>query len=354
MSQRPTDAVVIDVLPQHRFDEGALDAWMRENVRDYKGPLKVRQFQGGMSNPTFVLDTPARSYVMRKKPPGMLLKSAHQVDREYTVMKALQGSDVPVPEVFALCTDDAVLGQDFYIMNNVEGRVLINTALPSFTKAERTALYEHLAVVLAALHKVDPAAVGLSEFGRAGNYYARQLSRWSKQYVASVTEDLADMNFLMEWLPANIPQADETTIVHGDYRIGNCVLHPTEPRIVAVLDWELSTLGHPLADLAYVCQEYYGNLTGTGFADLEDPRTIGIPSEEEFVARYCELTGQPKIENWGFYMAYTLFRSAAIVQGVYKRGLDGNASSESAKRYADAARIRSSWAMDVLRKSGLI
>lgn len=353
MSEIVSDVEIMDVRPHHRFDEGALEAYLRDRIDGFQGPLSVRQFQGGMSNPTYFLDTPTRRYVMRKKPPGELLKSAHQVDREYRVMKALADTPVPVPEVLDLCMDDAVIGQAFYVMEHVEGRVLIDPAVPSMSNAERTALYEHFTEVLAHLHMADHEAIGLGDFGRPGNYYSRQISRWSKQYVASVTEEIPEMDFLMEWLPANTPEADQTTVVHGDYRIGNCVLHPTEPRIVAVLDWELSTLGHPLADLAYCAQEYYGHAAAGGFADI-DPNTIGIPNEDQFVRRYCDLTGQGEIENWPFYIAYTMFRSAAIVQGVYRRGLDGNASSDAAKNFAGYAAQRARWGMDVLRRAGIV
>lgn len=353
MSSNATDVEIIDVRPHHQIDNGALAAYMAANVDGFAGPLTVRQFQGGMSNPTYILETPATRYVMRKKPPGELLKSAHQVDREYKVMAALKGTDVPVPTVHCLCMDDDVIGQAFYIMEHVEGRVLIDPAVPSFSKADRAALYEDWVRILAAMHMVDHEAVGLGDFGRPGNYYSRQISRWSKQYVASVTEEIPEMDALMEWLPANTPVADEVSIVHGDYRIGNCVLHPTEPKIIAVLDWELSTLGHPLADLAYCAQEYYGHAANGGFAHLADTREIGIPTEAEFVKRYSELTGQGAIENWPFYIAYTMFRSAAIVQGVYRRGLDGNASSDAAKQFAGYAQQRARWGWDIVKKAGL-
>ncbi len=353
VSEIVSDVEIMDVRPHHRFDEGALAEYLKQAIDGFEGPLTVRQFQGGMSNPTFFLDTPNTRYVMRKKPPGELLKSAHQVDREYKVMAALADTPVPVPRVYDLCMDDDVIGQAFYVMEHVEGRVLIDPAVPSMTNDERTALYDHFTEVLAHLHQVDHEAVGLGDFGRPGNYYSRQISRWSKQYVASVTEEIPEMDFLMDWLPANTPEAEEISIVHGDYRIGNCVIHPTEPRIVAVLDWELSTLGHPLADLAYCAQNYYGHAAEGGFAHI-DPTTIGIPSEADFVKRYCELTGQGTIENWPFYIAYTLFRSAAIVQGVYKRGLDGNASSDSATKFSGYARQRAEWGMDVLRKAGIV
>lgn len=334
--------VLTPVRPAHRFDESALERYLRAELPDFpaREPLLVRQFEGGQSNPTFLLEVGADEYVLRKQPPGELLPSAHQVDREYRVMKALETTVVPVPRMHLLCEDPRVIGTKFYLMENVEGRVYANPLMPEAAPAERTAVYRHLADVLAALHAVVPEEVGLGSFGRAGNYYERQISRWSKQYVASRTEDIAEMDALMEWLPRHIPSADETVVVHGDYRLGNAIVHPTEPRIVAVLDWELSTRGHPLADLGYVCQTYYadeGDQHGLNRPNLHE---LGIPTEEEFVARYCEMAGRGAIENWHFYLVYNLFRSAAIIQGVYKRGLDGNASSDTALGFEGYCRVR--------------
>ncbi|MDJ0789638.1 MAG: phosphotransferase [Myxococcota bacterium] len=322
----------------HRFDEAALAEYLAKEVPGLSGPLRVQQFEGGQSNPTFRIeariDGAERALVLRKKPPGELLKSAHQVDREYRVMTALRDTDVPVPETLVLCEDESVIGTSFYVMACVEGRVSPDALLPGLEPSERAAVYEDVIRVLAALHSVDPEAVGLGDFGRPGNYYARQVSRWSRQYEASKTSEIESMEALMRWLPENIPDSDESRIAHGDYRIGNLVLHPTEPRIVAVLDWELCTIGHPLADLAYLCMGYHGPAAGAhetlATADLG---ALGIPSEEQLLARYCELTGRQRIERWGFYLAFQLFRSAAIVQGVYKRGIDGNASSERARTY---------------------
>jgi aminoglycoside phosphotransferase (APT) family kinase protein len=316
----------------HRFDEGALADYL-DRCLGGVAPISVRQFEGGQSNPTFLVERAGERFVVRKKPPGKLLKSAHQVDREYRVMTALQGSDVPVPETVALCEDDAVLGTAFFVMRHVPGRVIVDQTLPDFTSAERSAYYEDTARVLAALHTVDPEAVGLGDFGRPGNYYERQVSRWGRQYEDSKTDDIPSMDALVEWLPKNVPASDETRIVHGDYRVGNCIIHPTAPRIAAVLDWELSTLGHPLADLAYFCQGYHGEAVPGGSLVDRDLAAIGIPDEASFVARYCELADRGPIEIWTFYLVFVMFRSAAIVQGVYKRGLDGNASSENAKMY---------------------
>lgn len=342
-----SDVEITAVREAHRFDEAALADYMAAHVEGYEGPMTVRQFEGGQSNPTFHLGTPGRDYVMRKQPPGELLPSAHQVDREYRVMDALWETDVPVPKMFCLCEDTEIIGTKFYVMEMVEGRLFTETALPSLHKDERRAIYLDLARVMALLHLVDPAAVGLAEFGRPGNYYERQIGRWSKQYVASKTEQIDAMDALMEWLPANIPSETSTVVVHGDYRLGNVLLHPSEPRIVAVLDWELSTLGDPLADLGYLCQEYHGDsYEDEGLASVDYAAT-GIPSEDEFVAEYCKHAGRDRIDNWSFYLIYNMFRSAGIIQGVYKRGLDGNASSAKALEYKDAARTRSerAWAL---------
>jgi aminoglycoside phosphotransferase (APT) family kinase protein len=341
---------ITPVRAAHRFDEGALASFLDVRLGG-RVPVRVAQFEGGQSNPTFLIDRGADRLVLRKKPPGRLLPSAHQVDREYRVMSALRKTGVPVPETIALCEDDAVLGTAFFVMRYVPGRVIADPRLPGFTPADRAALYDDTARVLAALHAVDVEAVGLSDFGRPGNYYARQISRWSRQYVDSKTEEIASMEALMEWLPANVPSSDETGIVHGDYRIGNCILHPSSPKIAAVLDWELSTLGHPLADLAYFCQNYRGEATpGSSLVGL-DLAAMGIPDEETFVARYCELAGRAGIDHWAFYMVFVMFRSAAIVQGVYKRGLDGNASSEHAHMFGALVRKRADDALNLARAS---
>ena len=279
---------------------------------------------------------------------------AHMVDREYRVMAALADTPVPVPKMFCLCEDLDVIGTKFYVMEMIEGRVYTETTLPSQTPEARRSIYLDLARVLAELHKVDIKAVGLETFGKPGNYYQRQVGRWSKQYLASKTEELQDMDLLMEWLPANMPADTPPVIVHGDYRLGNTILHPTEPKIAAVLDWELSTLGDGLADLGYLCQDYHGdsyNDEGLAGADLD---ALGIPHEEEMLETYCRHAGRDKIDNWLFYIVYNMFRSAAIIQGVYKRGLDGNASSAKALEYKDAARLRSHRAVQLLREHNLV
>ena len=340
----------IDVLDRHRFDEAALTRWCEANVDGFDGPLTVRQFQGGQSNPTFQLVTPARKYVLRKKPPGQLLASAHQVDREYKVMKALADTPVPVPHMYALCEDDAVIGTAFYVMEHLEGRVFRDPTLPEQTPEERAAIYDDMNCVLAELHKVDFAAVGLEDFGRPGNYFERQISRWIKQYRAAETETIADMEELIAWMPDNIPDEDSVSIAHGDFRLENTMYHPTEPKMIAVLDWELSTIGHPLADLGYNSMLYHIDSPTMGTLTRVDFATSGIPDEDEYVAAYCRRTGREGIENWPFYVGFSIFRLASIAQGVYKRGLDGNASSEKALIYGNAAKMLAEAALAQTKK----
>lgn len=342
-----SDVQLTKVREAHRFDEDVLGQYLAANIQGYRGPMTVQQFEGGQSNPTFQLATPEVNYVLRKQPPGELLPSAHQVDREYRVMQALEHSAVPVPQMYCLCVDPSVIGTKFYVMEMVEGRLCTNTLLPDFSKEERRALYADLAQVMAALHNVDVEAVGLSDFGRPGNYYERQIRRWTKQYLASQTEDIAAMDNLMQWLPDNIPEQKKTVIVHGDYRLGNTLIHPTEPHIVALIDWELCTTGDALADLGYLCQEYYADAyTSVGLASA-DVTSLGLPTQDEFVAEYCQHAHLDGIDNWLFYVIYNMFRSAGIVQGVYKRGIDGNASSQTALEYKAVARLRAerAWAL---------
>ncbi|MCZ8108559.1 MAG: phosphotransferase family protein, partial [Burkholderiales bacterium] len=320
------------VAERHRFDAGALETWMRTNVEGFAGPLTVEQFKGGQSNPTFRLTTPSRAYVMRAKPGPVakLLPSAHAVEREYRVLKALAGTDVPVARTYGLCEDEGVIGRAFYIMDCVEGRVLWDQSLPGLSNAERTAIYDEMNRVIAALHRVDVAAVGLQDFGKPGNYFARQISRWSKQYQLSETEKVPEMDRLIEWLPQHIPAGDETTVVHGDYRLDNMIFAKDQPRVLAVLDWELSTLGHPLADFSYHCMSWHiqpGAFRGIAGLDLA---ALGIPDEQAYIRRYCERTGRSGIGNWDFYLAYNAFRLAGILQGIVKRALDGTASSPQA------------------------
>jgi len=337
---------LIEVRPNHRFDEPALAAYLREHLDGYCEPMTVRQFEGGQSNPTFLLTTPGGSYVLRKKPPGELLRSAHQVEREYRIYESLRGTDVPVPRTFLLCEDDSVIGTPFYVMELLDGRVFRSAALPGIDAAERAAIYAEMNRVLATLHGVDYQARGLGDYGKPGNYFVRQIGRWTKQFVAAKTHDIPSMDHLMEWLSANVLDDDTTTIVHGDYQLYNLMYHPVEPRVVAVLDWELSTLGHPMADLAYSCMKYHATRRGAGVTP-----GAGIPSEEEVLVDYCERSGRTRIENWNFYLAFSFFRQASIVQGVYKRGLQGNASSEQALGVKDAIAAASDKGWELARRS---
>lgn len=329
------------VAASHAFDTDALEAHLQRALPGFAGPLTVEQFKGGQSNPTYKLLTPQRNYVMRTKPgpAAKLLPSAHAIEREFRVMKALAATPVPVAEMLLLCEDEAVIGRAFYVMQCVEGRVLWEQSLPGLGVAERGPIYDEMNRVIAALHKVDVAAVGLADYGKPGNYFERQIGRWSKQYVASVTEDIPEMNRLIEWLPEHLPASarDETqvSIVHGDYRLDNLIFDATQPRIAAVLDWELSTIGHPLADFSYHCMSWHippGTFRGIGGLDH---RALGIPTEAEYMARYCERTGRGDpaalMGDWNFYLAYNLFRLASITQGIAKRVVDGIASSAEAR-----------------------
>ncbi len=324
------------VADAHRFDVAALERYMRANVAGFVGPLAVEQFKGGQSNPTFKLNDVgsegANAYVLRRKPPGQLLPSAHAVDREYRVITALRHSEVPVARAYCLCTDESVVGTAFYLMEHVDGRILWDPTLPGMDPFERRAIFGEMNRVIAALHRVDYPAAGLSDFGRPGNYLARQIDRWSRQYRASATETIEAMDRLIEWLPLNIPQGDATAIVHGDFRLDNMIFHSTEPRILAVLDWELSTLGHPMADFAYHMMTW--RLSGDEFRGLRgsDFAALGIPNESAYLAAYLERTGAapPTPQEWGFYLAYNMFRMAGILQGVMARALAGNAASAQA------------------------
>jgi aminoglycoside phosphotransferase (APT) family kinase protein len=328
------------VQEKQRFDVAALEAWMRDHVDGYRGPLTVEQFRGGQSNPTFRITTPGKRYVMRRKPAGKLLPSAHAVEREYRVITALAGTSVPVPKTYGLCEDDAVIGSAFFVMDFVGGRILWDGALPGMTCAERAGIYGEMNRVIAELHKVDYGARGLGDYGKPGNYFARQIARWTKQYQASETETIESMNALIDWLPRNIPANDATTIVHGDFRIDNLVFHPTEPRILAVLDWELSTLGHPLADFSYHCMSWH--VPPGAFRGLvgHDIAALGIPAEKEYVAAYCQRVGHDAIDpdHWDFYLAYNMFRAAGIAQGIMGRVVDGTAASQYALEVGKSAR----------------
>lgn len=333
----------------HQIDEDALHAWLQAHVEGYAGPLQLMQFKGGQSNPTYWLADQQRQYVLRKKPPGRLLPSAHQVDREYRVMKALGPTEVPTAKMYGLCQDESVLGTPFFVMEYVPGRIFWNVQLPDVaTATERAAIYEELVRVLAAIHSADVAGLGLSDYGRPDAYVARQVKRWTEQYRASQTRDIASMDALIDWLPANVPDDDASSLVHGDFRLDNMIFHPTEPRALAVIDWELSTLGHPLSDLAYACILYDIALPKLGGLLGVDFEATGIPTEEAFVARYCELTGRDGIEDFAYYKAFSLFRLAGIAQGVYKRSLQGNASSETASMFGAAVPLLSGVACRLL------
>ena len=327
MSPQP---VTTPVRPAHRFDQEALGAYLSEHLAGFQPPFSVLQFEGGQSNPTFLMQDRVGRYVLRKKPPGKLLPSAHAVEREHRVMSALRGTAVPVCRMLLLCEDSEIIGTPFIVMEYVPGRVYHDPTLPGMPPSERGAVYRQACEVLAALHSIEPSAVGLERFGWAGNYYARQISRWSRQYQASRTAELPEMNLLMEWLPRHTPDREETRIVHGDYRLGNMILHPSEPRISAVLDWELSTLGDPVADLAYNLMTHYLPSRRHPTLAGNDPAKTGIPGLRAQLESYISASGRDPSEHWAFYLSFSMFRSAAIGQGVYKRGLDGNASSETA------------------------
>ena len=336
------------VSQQHLVDIGALSTWLEKNLDGFKGPLSIEMFKGGQSNPTYKLVTPTQSYVMRAKPGPVakLLPSAHAIEREYKVMSGLAGTDVPVPRMYCLCEDESVIGRAFYVMEFMAGRVLWDQSLPGMSSAERGAIYDEMNRVIAALHTVKFAERGLADYGKPGNYFERQIGRWSKQYVASITQPIPEMDRLMEWLPANMPDSarDErmTSIVHGDFRLDNLMFHANEPRAIAVLDWELSTLGHPLADFSYHCMSWHippGSFRGIGGLDL---KSLGIPTESEYIRKYCDRTGITTPEalapDWNFYQAYNLFRMAAILQGIAKRVEAGTASSEQAVASGRGAR----------------
>jgi aminoglycoside phosphotransferase (APT) family kinase protein len=329
-----------EVTGRHAFDTRRLQEHLEKHLPEFRGPLEVKQFQGGQSNPTYLLTTSTAKYVLRSKPGPVakLLPSAHAIEREFHVMRALAAHGIPVPWTLLLVEDESVIGRAFYLMEHVEGRILWDQSLPGLSKAERAAIYDEMNSVIARLHAVDIERAGLADFGKTGNYFERQIARWSRQYRASETEPVDAMNRLIDWLPAHIPPGDETTVVHGDFRMDNLIFHPSEPRVVAVLDWELSTLGHPLADFSYHCMSWHippGAFRG--IAGL-DHAALGIPSEADYIRRYVERTGRGSIENWNFYLAYNLFRIAAILQGVYKRATEGLASSNNAMQHGRNAR----------------
>ncbi len=332
----------------HSFDIATLEAWLTQHLAGFKGPLTVEMFKGGQSNPTYKLITPSQSYVMRAKPGPVakLLPSAHAIEREFKVMGGLFGTDVPVAQMHVLCEDESIIGRAFYVMEFVQGRVLWEQTLPDMTNTQRADIYDEMNRVIAALHTVPFAQRGLADYGRPGNYFERQIGRWSKQYVASVTQPIAEMDKLMAWLPNNMPASarDESkvSIVHGDYRLDNLMFHASEPRVLAVLDWELSTIGHPLADFSYHCMAWHippGTFRGIGGVDV---KSLGIPTEDDYIHRYCDRTGLTTPADlkadWNFYLAYNMFRIAAILQGIAKRVEAGTASSAQAKASGAGAR----------------
>jgi aminoglycoside phosphotransferase (APT) family kinase protein len=328
-----------DVTPALRFDEARLARWMAEHVDGFAPPLSVRQFKGGQSNPTYLLEAASGRYVLRRKPPGRLLKSAHAVDREFRVISALHAQGFPVPRPIAYCEDETVVGTAFFLMGYVEGRIFWNLDLPDVPPGETAAIYDDVNRTIARLHTIDPVAAGLGDFGKPGNYFARQISRWTGQYRASETARIEAMERLIEWLPAHVPADESVAIVHGDFRMDNLVIHPTEPRVIAVLDWELSTIGHPLGDFTYHLMAWQMPEIGIGSTGLlgKDLAELGVPTEEEYVRLYCERTGRRHgIPHRSFYSAYNFFRLAAILQGIAGRVRDGTAASAHAEQAARA------------------
>lgn len=320
------------------MDSARLDAWMVDHVANYSGPLIIEKFAGGQSNPTFLLKTPSRDFVLRRQPGGPLLKGAHAVDREYKITSALHTAGFPVARPWALCTDTAVIGSIFYVMEHVEGRIFWDTSLPEVQAAERPAYFDAMNTTIAALHQIDPLAIGLEGYGRAGNYFQRQITRWTKQYQDDeIAGRIVDMDRLVAWLPNNIPPGEEVSIVHGDFRCDNLMFHPTEPKVVAVLDWELSTFGHPLADFAYHLMMYRVPPTAVTGLLGHDLTALNIPSESDYVATYCRRTGRSKIADLDFYLAFNMFRLTAIIHGIHGRMVRGNAANANAAELIAAA-----------------
>ncbi|PWG03473.1 phosphotransferase [Sphingosinicella humi] len=337
MDRSAQNSGTTEVREAHRFDIGRLERWLEREVPGFAGPLSVEQFKGGQSNPTYKLVTPTRAYVLRRKPPGRLLPGAHAVEREYRVIAALGKQGFPVARAVALCEDDSVIGTAFYVMDMVEGRIFWEAAFPELSAAERPAYFDAMNLTLARLHGLDPDAIGLGDYGKPGNYFERQIGRWSKQYLGDAEAGrVAAMDRLVEWLPDNIPAGeDEARIIHGDFRCDNMIFHPTQPKVLAVLDWELSTLGHPLSDFAYHLMMYRMPASGltAGLAGV-DLRALNIPSEAEYVAAYCERTGRSGIPDLDFYVAFNMFRLAAILHGIKGRIARGTAASAHADKMA--------------------
>lgn len=335
-------------------DLGKLDSYLSNHIGGFASLRSISKFAGGQSNPTYHLLADSGEYVLRRKPPGKLLKSAHAVDREFRVISALADTDVPVARAYHLCEDEGIIGSMFYVMSFVDGRVLWDPALPELDNAQRAAIYDEQNRVLAALHSVDVAAAGLADFGKPGNYFERQVGRWTSQYQLSETETIEPMNELIEWLPANMPIDDgQVSLVHGDYRIDNMIFDHDGAGMLALVDWELSTLGHPFADLAYQCMQWrLPNAAGTrGLADV-DRAALGIPGEQQYIETYCRRTDRAGISDWTFYLAFSFFRLASIVQGVKKRALDGNASGKRALEVGNMTRPLALAAVDLINNGG--
>ena len=343
-----------EVADSHRFDERALERWLAAHVEGFAGPMEVRQFKGGQSNPTYQVVTPGQKYVLRRKPPGKLLPSAHAVDREFKVISALYPTGYPVARPFGLCTDDSVIGTWFYIMDMVEGRIIWDGSMPGSNPQERSAVYAAKIATLARLHNTDVAQVGLSDFGKPGNYFGRQIDRWTKQYLASETTPIPAMNKLIDWLPKTLPNDDQTSIVHGDYRLDNMIVHPTEPRVIAVLDWELCTLGNPLADFSYLLMNWVmPSESGRSGISGMDLKAIGIPTIEEAVTQYCSATGRSGLPDLQWYFAYNSFRLAAICQGIVGRVRDGTANSPQAVTMEQRVPLLAAAAYGFAQKAGM-
>ena len=338
-----------EIRAAHRFDIDRLVDYLATRMELGTGTVQVKQFDAGQSNPTFLLQTQESQYVLRKKPPGKLLPKAHMIEREHRVMDALFSTPVPVPKMSLICEDPEIIGTPFFVMEYVKGRVFWDARFPEQSPEERTALFGAMSQTLAAVHSVDLESAGLSTYGRAGNYFERQISIWTRQYLASETEPIDSIHQLIQWLPQNIPDDDTTTLVHGDFRLDNMIFHPTQPRVIALLDWELSTLGHPLADLAYNCMGYLLDSPYHPALHKYAGGSSGIPTLDQYVAQYCAATNRDGIAHWNFYLAFSIFRSAAILQGVYKRGLQGNASSTRALKLGPLVRIGGDAAWDLVR-----
>jgi len=331
--------ITVPIAQQHQFEIEPLNQWMVENIVDFSAPMHISQFENGMSNPSFLISGKSnKNFVLRKKPPGRLLPSAHAVEREYRIMDALKDSDVPVPKMYALCSDREVIGTEFFVMEHILGRVFDEVSLPSLPAEERSAIYKSMAITLAKLHSVDYKSLELSDFGRVGGYLSRQVRRWSDQYRATQTEKVDSMDQLIDWLPTAMPADDHTAIAHGDFRLGNLIIHETKPEVIAVLDWELSTLGNPLSDLAYNCLSYHWPEEAFNTQRILAASVGGVPTEAEYLKLYCQHTGRSTISDWTFYLVLSMFRAAAIIQGVYYRGTQGNAPTKKALLRRDLAR----------------